>query len=151
MRDRRRHARNPLSSKYVPYVKVETIPAARPFLPEGPDSTLTVNLVKRFRRASRRDPELSLAVLGTLRAHSANGAEAPLAAGSVLFAAVSVVVAVSVTSASGWVSWLLPTVYAAVTIPFAVWIVRVSLAAHARRVMATTWLGAYEDALGRRK
>jgi hypothetical protein len=130
-------------------VKLETITAARPFLPEGPESTLTVNLVKRFRRAGRRDPEVRLAVLGTLRAHSANGAEAPLAAGSVMFAAVSVVVAVSVTSVPGWVSWLLPIVYAAATIPFAVWILRVSLAAHARRVMATTWLGAYEDALGR--
>lgn len=145
-----RSSRNPLSSKYVPYVKLETIPAARAFLPDGPDSTLTVNQVKAFRRANRRDPEVGLAVLGTLRAHSANGAEAPLAAGSVLFAAVSVVVAVSVTSTLGWVSWLLPTAYAAVTIPAAVWIVRVSLAAHARRVMAMTWLGAYEDAVGRR-
>ncbi len=135
----------------MPYIKLETIPAARPFLPEGPDSPLTVNLVKAFRRASRRDPDVSLAVLGILRAHSVNGAEAPLAAGSILFAAISLVVAVSIASTTGWGTWLLAALYGAAAIPCALWIVRVSLAAHARRVMATTWLGAYEDALGRRK
>lgn len=147
---RKRSGQNPLNSKYVPYIKLQTAPAARRYLPDGPEARLTADLVRRFRKHSRRDPELRLVVLGTLRAHSMNGAEAPLAAGSVLFAAVSVVVAVSVTSITGWGSWLLATVYAAAMIPTAVWIVRVSLAAHARRVMATTWLGAYEDALGRR-
>lgn len=62
---------------------------------------LTLNLVTAFRRARRRDPKLSPAVLGTLPAHSASGAEAPLAAGIVLVAPVSVVVAVSAMLISG--------------------------------------------------
>lgn len=132
-----------LSSKYVPYVRLGTSSAARPFLPTGPDAVPTVALVRRFLKASRRNPELRLIVLGTLRAHSTNGAEAPLAAGSVLFAALSVIVAVTVTSIDGWSAWLIGIAYAAVMVTTAVSLVRMSIAAHARRVIAVTWLGAY--------
>ena len=148
-RKRDHAAQNVLNSKYVPYIKLETAPAARQYLPAGPNAVLTVDLVRRFQKDSRRHPELRLVVLGTLRAHSVNGAEAPLAAGSVLFAALSVVVAVLVTALTGWEAWLTGIAYAAVMIPTAVSIIRMSLAAHARRVIATTWLGAYEDALRR--
>lgn len=137
-----------LSSKYVPYLRMSTAPAAREFLPAGPDSVLTVDMVRRFRKVARRDSGTSMVVLGTLRAHSVNGAEAPLAAGAVLFAALAFCIGTTIGEFSVW-AWVIWLVSAGVVVGTAVHIVRISFAAHARRVVAITWLGAYEDALRR--
>ncbi|WP_307042438.1 hypothetical protein [Agromyces ramosus] len=117
-------------------------------LPIGPDDVLTVERVERFVKETKRKPDVRLAVLGTLRAHAVNGAEVPLAGAGTFFAALALfltaVVGPSVPAGWLWLLWLGWGV--AVTIA-AFWVVRVSFAAHTRRVTATTWLGAYEDSL----
>lgn len=146
MEDKRRlRAVKGLSSRYVPYLAMNIPFRAFQFLPTGPESTISADVVRQFRKESRRDPEMRLAVLGILRAHSTNGAEAPLAAGSVLFASLGIVAAVTVTSSTGWLAVALGLGYAVVMVPTALWIMKISLAAHARRITAVTWLSAYED------
>lgn len=135
-----------LDSKRVPYVGPETPAAAMPFLPADSSSRLTLELVRKFKKASRRDPEISLVVLGTLRAHCVNGADAPLAGVSMAFSAMAIFSGLWIGSATGWL--VLPTLaWGAAILGGALVILRVSFAAHARRVTATTWLGAYQDAL----
>ncbi|MFC6356746.1 hypothetical protein [Luethyella okanaganae] len=132
----------------IPYIKHGASPDVIRHLPSGPDAVLTTERVICFVRETKRRPEIRLAVLGTLRAHAVNGAEAPLAGAGTLFAALALFLAaaVSPTVPAGWVSMLWLCWGAAVAVG-AFWIVRVSFAAHIRRVTATTWLGAYEDAL----
>lgn len=86
-------------------------------------------------------------MLGTLRAHTVNGAKAPLAGAGILLAALALVLSVGLSPAvwAGWVLLLWMGCGAVVSVA-AFWVVRVSFAAHARRVTATVWLGAYEDA-----
>lgn len=138
-------AQNYLQSKYVPYVRMSTPTEAKKYLPEGPNSVLTSELVRQFSKASRRHPEIRLAVFGTLRAHSANGPDAPLAAAAVLFAALGIYVALAFSAQTPW-GWLIASALGIVLIVTALRIIKLALAAHARRVVAVTWLGAYEDA-----
>ena len=138
----------PPRSRHAPYVGVRTPPEAVPYLPSGPDTALTAELIRRFVRETRRRPEVRLAVLGTLRAHTVNGAEAPLAGAGILVAALALVLTVGLSPAVS-ADWVVPLWmgWGAVVAVAAVWVVRVSFAAQARRVTATVWLGAYEDAL----
>lgn len=135
-------------SRHVPYITSGTSPEVTRHLPSGPDATLTTQRVNRFIKETKRRPEVRLAVLGALRAHAVNGAEAPLAGAGTLFAALALFLTAIVSSSvpAEWVSLLWLCWGAAVTVG-AFWIVQGSFAAHTRRVTATTWLGAYEDAL----
>lgn len=138
-----------LSSKYVPYVRLDTPAAAREFLPAGPGKALTLELVRQFTKTAKRDPETAMTVLGILRAHSINGAEAPLAAAALMFAAIAVLASTTFDIDAPW-SWVIAIALAVVVVGSATTIIHMSLAAHARRVVATTWLAAYEDALAKR-
>lgn len=133
-----------LKSKYVPYLKVETPPAARPHLPHGPDDHLTVRRVNAFKKAAKSNPELRLSVLATLRAHSVNGAETPLAGVAVLFSAFAVLASVATQVVSAW-AWPVWVATACILVGLSLHIVRISLAAHTRRVVASVWLAAYTD------
>ena len=138
----------PPRSRHAPYVGVRTPIEVVPYLPSGPDAVLTSDLVRRFVKETRRRPDVRLAVLGTLRAHAVTGAEAPLAGFGIVIAALALVLSVGVTAAvpAGWIV-LLWTVCGTVVVAAALWVLRVASAAHTRRVTATVWLGAYEDAL----
>ena len=135
-------------SKHAPYVGVRTPIDAVPYLPSGPDAVLTSELVRQFVKETRRRPDVRIAVLGTLRAHAVNGAEAPLAGFGIVIAALALVLSVGVSTAvpAGWIV-LLWTACGAVVVAAALSVLRVASAAHTRRVTATVWLGAYEDAL----
>lgn len=149
MRRKSGNVRRPLASRHVPYLNLAGSKAAHEFLPTGPDAVLTVALVDRFRKASKRDPEMKLVVMGTLRAHASNGGDAPLAAAAVLFSAIAVLVSTSLPKDRDW-SWMVWIVLGVAVVIVATSMIRLSFAAHARRVVAITWLGAYEDALRRR-
>lgn len=135
-------------SKHVPYVKSSALPDVIRHLPSAPDTVLTAERVARFVKETKRKPDVRLAVLGTLRAHSVNGAEVPLTGASTLFAALALFLTAVIGQniPAGWVS-LLWLCWGAIVAIGGFWIVRVSFAAHSRRMTAVTWLGAYEDAL----
>lgn len=86
-------------SRHAPYVAAHTPAEAIPYLPSGPDAALTSELIRRFVRETRRRPEVRLAVLGTLRAHAVNGAEAPLAGAGILVSALALVLTVGLSPA----------------------------------------------------
>lgn len=143
-----------LSSKHVPYVTPQILERAQVFLPDGPNARLTVELARRFRRQSRKDVELRMVVLGTLRAHGTNGGEIPLAGVAVLLTAFTLVLSLVhdwVISVAGPAAALLVVVPAIGFAGASLHLVRLAFAAHTRRVMATTWLAAYEDALAARR
>ncbi|MCC2030417.1 hypothetical protein KEC56_13000 [Microbacterium sp. YMB-B2] len=88
---------------------------------------------------------MRLAVLGTLRAHSMNGAETPSAVVAVLLAAAAILVS-SITAMSDFgvaVGWL----FAVGSVMLGGWFAKLAFAAHARRMTCGVWLAAYEDAL----
>ncbi|HWU30556.1 MAG TPA: hypothetical protein VN041_15855 [Microbacterium sp.] len=134
-------------SLFVPYVTDRVMPEAVEYLPLGHDARLTAAKVSAFVEETDSLPDVRLAVLGVLRAHSMNGAETPTAVISVVFAALAVLISV-VATIGGFGS--------AVGYAFGVGLVvlggvftRVAFTAHVRRMTCGVWLAAYEDALRR--
>lgn len=87
-------------------------------------------------------------MLGVLRAHAANGAEVGLAAVALIVSVLGVAFALLNTAQGGhgWIAFV-PILEAGVVVWFGVAAAKVALAAHVRKMTATTWLSAYEDAL----
>lgn len=133
-----------LSAKSVPYLPDELSDVARAFLPTSHADRLTMDRVFEFEKATRRNPEARLQILGILRSHSANGAEVPLSMVAVIISACALTFAG--TNSQAVVAVILGSVLAVASI----WFVRVASAAHARRLTASVWLAAYEDALAGR-
>lgn len=138
-------SRSPLVSSAVPYVNHRVLDEAKQYLPHDPDEMLNVDRVAAFVEGTRESPNVRLAVLGTLRAHSMNGAETPSAVVAVLLAAMAILVSSIATLsdfgvAIGWV-------FAVGSVMLGGWFARLAFAAHARRMTCGVWLAAYEDAL----
>jgi hypothetical protein len=131
-----------LSHKDVPYLDERSGVDVNRYLPSRARDHLTAARVGQFVEDTHSEPDTRLAVLGILRSHASNGAEVPLSA----FALMASVIAILAASTNdlpyfGWIIGIL-FVGAAATV------LRMSVAAHIRRITALVWLGAYEDALG---
>jgi len=138
---------SPLHSRHVPFWSSSMPSELHRYLPDQYQAPLRPEIVRRFVHETRKDPEARLAVLGTLRANSTNGAEALLAGVGVLFAAFAIIVAVAVPGPDNWIMSSAWFVLAAVLVFVALHFVRISFAVHARRITSLVWLSAYEDAL----
>jgi hypothetical protein len=136
--------KSPFVSRSVPYVSDRVQPDAIPYLPGGPDARLTVEGVDAFVATTEQRPDIRLAVLGVLRAHSMNGAEAPAAIFAVVIA-LTVLMGSALTIAG--VGELLSWVISAGLVILGGWFTRLAFAAQARRMICGVWLAAYEDAL----
>lgn len=137
--------RSPLVSSAVPYVNDRVLEEAKQYLPHGPDEMLNVDRIAAFVKGTKESPNVRLAVLGTLRAHSMNGAETPSAVVAVLLAGIAILVS-SVTSLSG-VGVAIAWAFAIGSVIVGGWFAKLAFAAHARRMTCGVWLAAYEDAL----
>lgn len=134
-------------TQFVPYVTDRVMPEAVDFLPSGHDARLTAAKVSAFVNETRDLPDVRLAVLGVLRAHSMNGAETPTAVISVVFAALAVLT--SVVTTMGGIGSAAGYVFGVGLVVMGGLFVRLAFAAHVRRMMSGVWLAAYEDALRR--
>jgi len=137
--------RSPLVSPAVPYVNDRVLEEAKQYLPRSPDEMLNVERISAFVEGTEESPNVRLAVLGTLRAHSMNGAETPSAVVAVLLAAVAILVssAASLSDVGAAIAWA----FAIGSVILGGWFAKVAFAAHARRLTCGVWLAAYEDAL----
>ena len=138
-------SRSPLVSSAVPYVNDRVLEQAKQYLPGDPDEMLDVDRVTAFVEGTKDFPNVRLAVLGTLRAHSMNGAETPTAVLAVLLAAMAILIS-SISSLSDFgvaIAWVL----AVGSFLLGGWFAKLAFAAHARRMTCGVWLAAYEDAL----
>lgn len=134
-----------LTDKRVPYVATGALPEVRSHLPSSYKSPLSAQSVNAFVEETREAPEVRLAILTVLRSHASNGAEVPLSGVALMIAAFAVLAAGQ--SAFPLFAWILGVVLVFVTAG----ILKMASAAHIRRLTATVWLSAYEDALrGRR-
>lgn len=130
-----------IGSKHVPYVSTKVMDGALVYLPANSHAELTIELVAYFVTSTRERPDARLAVLGTLRTHAANGAEVPLSAMALLFSGFALLFA-------GFHSLpLVATIMGAVVVIAALSVIRMSVAAHARKLVAAAWLAAYEDGI----
>ncbi|WP_284528044.1 hypothetical protein [Microbacterium sp. T2.11-28] len=137
--------RSPFVSASVPYLTDRVPAGAVRYLPTGPDAPLTAARVNDFIANTADKPDVRLAVLGVLRAHSMNGAEAPAAIFAVVIAALTVLVGTTL-SASG-IGEFLGWVTSGGLVILGGWFARLAFAAQARRIICGVWLAAYEDAL----
>lgn len=137
--------RSPLVSSSVPYVTDRVPDEARQYLPHGPDERLNAERVSAFVEGTQDDPDIRLAVLTTLRAHSTNGAETPSSVVAVLFAAIAILV--SSTASLSDLGVALAWIFGVGSVILGGWFVKTAFAAHARRITCGVWLAAYEDAL----
>ncbi|MGN6128598.1 MAG: hypothetical protein ACTHON_18720 [Humibacter sp.] len=106
---------------------------------------LNVDRIAAFVEGTKESPNVRLAVLGTLRAHSMNGAETPSAVVAVLLAAIAILVssAISLSDFGVAIAWA----FAIGSVILGGWFAKLAFAAHARRMTCGVWLAAYEDAL----
>jgi len=118
---------------------------ARQYLPHDPDERLDAQRVLAFVEGTRDKPDVRLAVLGTLRAHSTNGAETPSSVVAVLFAAIAILVSSTASMSDFGVA--LASIFGVGSVILGGWFVKTAFAAHARRITCGVWLAAYEDAL----
>ena len=134
-----------LVHKHVPYVVEDLRSEVRRHLPTGPKSPISAEVVRQFVEETRKFPNDRLAVLSVLRTHASNGAEVPLSVIALLVAALAVLAGSnsSIPYFGLGVSVLLLILIAA--------IVAMASAAHLRKLTATVWLRAYEDALNDEK
>lgn len=137
--------RSPLISSSVPYVANRVPEEARQYLPHDPDDLLDAQRVLAFVESTRDRPDVRLAVLGTLRAHSMNGAETPSSVAAVLFAAVAILVTATASLSDFGVA--LAWIFGVGSVILSGWFVKTAFAAHARRITCGVWLAAYEDVL----
>ena len=137
--------RSPLMSTAVPYVNDRVLEEAKPYLPRDTDEMLNAQRVSSFVDGTADNPNVRLAVLGTLRAHSMNGAETPAAVFAILLAALAILVSTIATISDFGVvlAWILGVA----SLALGAWFSRLAFAAHARRMTCGVWLAAYEDAL----
>lgn len=139
------NAKPPFVSRSVPYVSDRVQAYALPYLPAGPDAMLTVAGIDAFVADTEQRPDIRLAVLGVLRAHSMNGAEAPAAIFAVVIAAVTVLIGTTLSIAG--IGEIVGWVISAGLVVLGGWFTRLAFAAQARRMICGVWLAAYEDAL----
>lgn len=132
----------------MPYITDAVLPAARPYLPQGPDAALTATDVDRFVSDTAHAPGTRIAVLGVLRAHGANGAEVGISVAALLVSAIGLTFTLLSAAArfNGWLQ-VIPILEAAAIVLAASFVIHVAVAAHLRKMTAVTWLGAYQDAL----
>lgn len=135
-----------LASAHVLFVGKHTPESVRRFLPVGPRSVLTNDLVE-LRERSRSGRALRLEGIGALRGHSVNGSATPLACGAIVILALALpTTALGESVPAPWFA-ILATAAAITIAAIAIWILRIATAVQARRVTAGVWLGAYLDAL----
>ncbi|MBD8586010.1 hypothetical protein IFT90_15750 [Frigoribacterium sp. CFBP 8766] len=138
----------PLASKHVPYLNDRVLEQARPFLPTGPTSALSSRDVDTFVSRTVDDPDTRMAVLGVLRAHANNGAEVILSLFALLLSVLSVAFSLlRPAEAPSWVGRLIVIALAIFILVAVMQVIRMAAAAHARKITAIAWLGAYEDGL----
>lgn len=147
----RQKSRQLAASKFVPYLTDAVLPAARGYLPAGPDARLTASDVKRFCRETASEPGTRIAVLGVLRAHASNGAEVGISVTALMVSVLGFAFSLLNTIArpAGWLT-VVPILEAIAVFVFASLVIRAAVAAHFRKMIAVTWLGAYQDALAER-
>lgn len=128
----------------VPYVNERVPESARPYLPTHHDERLDDARVKAFVSETQEGPDVRLAVLSVLRAHSMNGAETPAAIFALMLAAITILASSMASDSLGdVVAWLLGLA----TVAGCVWFTKAASSAHVRRMTCGVWLAAYEDAL----
>ncbi|WP_157549866.1 hypothetical protein [Microbacterium sp. Leaf288] len=137
--------RRQLQSKWVPYVDKRIPVGTHRFLPRGPYDALTAARVDDFVRVTATDRDIRLQVLAVLRMHSSNGAEVVLGLAAILLAGLAIVVSVFVAIA-GW-GTTIAVVYAVPALVICGLLTKPAIAAHARKMTALVWLGAYEDGI----
>ena len=143
-----KESRQIAASKFVPYLTDAVLPAARSYLPAGPDARLTASDVERFRCETASEPAIRMAVLGVLRAHASNGAEVGISVTALMVSVLGFAFSLLNTIArpAGWLT-AVPVLEAIAILVFASLVIRAAVAAHLRKMIAVTWLGAYQDVL----
>lgn len=138
----------PLASKHVPYLNDRVREQAKPFLPTTPNSALNSRDVHAFVSGTAEDADTRMAVLAVLRAHANNGAEVILSMFALLLSVLSITFSLlRPPHAESWVVKLMLIALAIFICAVVMHVVRMAVSAHARKVTAIAWLGAYEDGL----
>jgi hypothetical protein len=137
--------RSPLMSSSVPYLTERVPGEAKVYLPHDHLEPLDVDRVVAFVKGTRDKPNVRLAVLAVLRAHSTNGAETPAAVFAIMVAALTMLASSTgaLSALGGAVGWVLGVLMVIVC----AWFTKFAFAAHIRRMTCGVWLAAYEDAL----
>ncbi|MCP2030344.1 hypothetical protein L1277_000408 [Okibacterium sp. HSC-33S16] len=132
-------------SSSVPYVTDRVPGEAAHYLPHDPYEPLDVDRVKAFVDGTSDEPDVRLAVLGVLRAHSMNGAETPAAVFAIMVAALTMLASSmgALSAFGGAVGWALGISMIIGCVRFTTF----AFAAHIRRMTCGVWLAAYEDSL----
>jgi hypothetical protein len=140
LRDRRQ-----LESRWVPYVDNRVPLAAHRFLPRGPYDAITAARADDFVTLTSTDRDTRMQVLAVLRMHSSNGAETALGLAALILAGLTIVVS-AFAAMAGW-GTAIAVAYAVLGLVVCGLLTKPAIAAHARKMTALVWLGAYEDAI----